>query len=155
MTPTPSWCASTRLDRPAIPGSRAAFFRSLAGNITSWKRETPHPTYPGQVTSKHQSSTEDEDAFSLQQLYQVIQDRRQNPTPARTRLPCWTPDCRRSPKKWARKPQRCWWRRWRRRIRRLVEEVADLAYHLLVLLAARGITPASITAELARRHKPQ
>ena len=36
---------------------------------------------------------------------------------------------------------------------RLVEEVADLAYHLLVLLAARGITPASITAELARRHR--
>ena len=35
---------------------------------------------------------------------------------------------------------------------RLVEEVADLTYHLLVLLAARGLRPADIEAELARRH---
>lgn len=37
--------------------------------------------------------------------------------------------------------------------RRLVEEVADLTYHTLVLLAARGITPAEILAELERRHR--
>ena len=36
---------------------------------------------------------------------------------------------------------------------RLTEEVADLAYHTLVLLAASGLTPADICAELARRHK--
>ncbi len=36
---------------------------------------------------------------------------------------------------------------------RLVEEVADLAYHTLVLLAVSGITPADIQAELAKRHK--
>ena len=36
---------------------------------------------------------------------------------------------------------------------RLVEEIADLAYHTLVLLAASGISPADIQAELARRHK--
>lgn len=36
---------------------------------------------------------------------------------------------------------------------RLVEEVADLAYHTLVLLAASNLTPADIQAELARRHK--
>jgi len=35
---------------------------------------------------------------------------------------------------------------------RLVEEVADLTYHVLVLLAFRGISPADIRAELARRH---
>lgn len=35
---------------------------------------------------------------------------------------------------------------------RLVEEIADLAYHLLVLMAARGITPDDVRAELARRH---
>ena len=39
--------------------------------------------------------------------------------------------------------------------KRLVEEVADLAYHTLVLLAARGLTPAAISAELDRRHKPR
>ena len=36
---------------------------------------------------------------------------------------------------------------------RLVEEIADLLYHLLVLLAASGLTPADIQAELAQRHK--
>jgi len=36
---------------------------------------------------------------------------------------------------------------------RLIEEVADLAYHVLVLLAARGITPAQILAELEKRHR--
>jgi phosphoribosyl-ATP pyrophosphohydrolase len=35
---------------------------------------------------------------------------------------------------------------------RLVEEVADLYYHTLVLLAARGLTLADVEAELRRRH---
>jgi phosphoribosyl-ATP pyrophosphohydrolase len=36
---------------------------------------------------------------------------------------------------------------------RLIEEVADLTYHTLVLLAARGLTPAEVAAELEKRHK--
>lgn len=36
---------------------------------------------------------------------------------------------------------------------RLVEETADLLYHLFVLLAARGLTLDDVRAELARRHK--
>ena len=36
---------------------------------------------------------------------------------------------------------------------RLVEEIADLTYHTLVLLAARGLTPADVSAELERRHR--
>ena len=36
---------------------------------------------------------------------------------------------------------------------RLIEEVADLTYHTLVLLAARNISLADIQAELERRHK--
>jgi phosphoribosyl-ATP pyrophosphohydrolase/phosphoribosyl-AMP cyclohydrolase len=35
---------------------------------------------------------------------------------------------------------------------KLVGETADLLYHLLVLLQARGIPPAAVAAELARRH---
>jgi phosphoribosyl-ATP pyrophosphohydrolase len=35
---------------------------------------------------------------------------------------------------------------------RLIEEVADLTYHTLVLLAARGLTPADVMTELERRH---
>lgn len=36
---------------------------------------------------------------------------------------------------------------------RLTEEIADLAYHVLVLMAAKGITPQDVQQELARRHK--
>lgn len=37
---------------------------------------------------------------------------------------------------------------------RLVAEVADLFYHCLVLLAARGLKWTEVEAELARRFKP-
>lgn len=36
---------------------------------------------------------------------------------------------------------------------RLIEEMADLTYHCLVLLAHAGLSPDDIAAELARRHK--
>ena len=36
---------------------------------------------------------------------------------------------------------------------RLIEEVADLTFHTLVLLSARGLTPAHILTELEKRHK--
>jgi phosphoribosyl-ATP pyrophosphohydrolase len=36
---------------------------------------------------------------------------------------------------------------------RLVEEIADLTYHVLVLMAAKGLSPQDVLDELARRHK--
>jgi len=36
---------------------------------------------------------------------------------------------------------------------RLIEEIADLIYHTLVLLSARGLTPADVVAELEKRHR--
>ncbi len=36
---------------------------------------------------------------------------------------------------------------------RLIEEIADLMYHLLVLMAARGLQPQAIQDELERRHR--
>jgi phosphoribosyl-ATP pyrophosphohydrolase len=36
---------------------------------------------------------------------------------------------------------------------RLVSEIADLLYHLLVLLAARGLSLADVEAELVRRRR--
>ncbi len=36
---------------------------------------------------------------------------------------------------------------------RLIEEVADLAYHTLVLLSARGLNPTQILTELEKRHR--
>ena len=36
---------------------------------------------------------------------------------------------------------------------RLIEEVADLTYHTLVLLSARGLTPVQVLTELEKRHR--
>ena len=36
---------------------------------------------------------------------------------------------------------------------RLIEESADLVYHLWVALAWRGVTPEQVMAELERRHR--
>ncbi len=38
---------------------------------------------------------------------------------------------------------------------RVIEEVADLYYHSLVLLASRGLSLADVEAELERRHRPK
>jgi len=38
---------------------------------------------------------------------------------------------------------------------RVISEVADLYYHTLVLLAARGLTLVEVEAELGRRHAPR
>ena len=37
--------------------------------------------------------------------------------------------------------------------KRLIEEVADLTYHTLVLLSARGLKPADVLSELEKRHR--
>lgn len=36
---------------------------------------------------------------------------------------------------------------------RLVEEIADLAYHVLVLMAEKGIAPEDVAAELEKRQR--
>jgi phosphoribosyl-ATP pyrophosphohydrolase len=36
---------------------------------------------------------------------------------------------------------------------RVISELADLAYHCLVLLAQRGLSPDDVAAELERRHR--
>jgi len=36
---------------------------------------------------------------------------------------------------------------------RLIEEVADLTFHTLVLLSARGLSSADVLSELEKRHK--
>jgi phosphoribosyl-ATP pyrophosphohydrolase len=37
--------------------------------------------------------------------------------------------------------------------KRLVEEIADLTYHVLVLMAAKSVTLEDLTGELEKRHK--
>lgn len=37
---------------------------------------------------------------------------------------------------------------------RVISELADLAYHCLVLLSSRNLTPDHVAAELEHRHRP-
>lgn len=37
---------------------------------------------------------------------------------------------------------------------RLIEEISDLFYHTLVLLASKGLTLGDVESELRKRHKP-
>jgi phosphoribosyl-ATP pyrophosphohydrolase len=36
---------------------------------------------------------------------------------------------------------------------RFIEEIADLTYHVLVLMAAKGVTPTDVAGELEKRHR--
>lgn len=95
-----------------------------------------------------------EEPFTLDALFQVIQDRRQNPTPGSYTASLFEAGIARISQKVGEEAAEVLVAALAQEDRRVVEEVADLAYHTLVLLAARGLTPSDITAELARRHKP-
>ena len=141
-------------------GQESCFYRSLPGDIPQ-PPDNAVPTLSPDAfplegereniqSSKHQAS---EDHFSLQQLYQVIQGRRQNPTPGSYTASLFDAGLPKIAQKVGEEAAEVLVAALAQEDQRLVEEAADLVYHLLVLLAARGIPPASITAELARRHK--
>ena len=140
-------------------GEQSCFFRSLPGDIPKSldNAETTLSPAPLSLADKEntQSSRQQtsEDRFTLQQLYQVIQDRRRNPIPGSYTASLLDAGLPKIAQKVGEEAAEVLVAALAQEDQRLVEEVADLAYHLLVLLAARNITPAGITAELARRHK--
>jgi phosphoribosyl-ATP pyrophosphohydrolase/phosphoribosyl-AMP cyclohydrolase len=124
-------------------GQESCFYRKLPGDSTQQTPPSPEPFPQGKAGK----------LFSLQQLFQVIQDRRQNPLPGSYTASLFDAGLPKIAQKVGEEATEVLVAALAEEDQRLVEEAADLAYHLLVLLAARGITPASITAELARRHK--
>ncbi len=118
-------------------GEQSCFYRSLAADI-------PQP-------SNRQAP---EGHFSLLQLYRVIQERRQHPASGSYTASLFDSGLAKIAQKVGEEAAEVLVAALAQEDRRLVEESADLAYHMLVLLAARGIDPAEVTAELARRHKP-
>ncbi len=124
-----------------------------------------HPAGPachtGQDSCFYRSLTDTEPAeagevhFSLQQLFQVIQDRRQNPVAGSYTASLLDAGLPKIAQKVGEEAAEVLVAALAQEDQRLVEEVADLAYHVLVLLAARDLAPSAITAELARRHRPQ
>jgi phosphoribosyl-AMP cyclohydrolase / phosphoribosyl-ATP pyrophosphohydrolase len=151
--------------QPAGPachtGEQSCFYRRLEGDIplSPGNVETALSPVPSPLSTESENSHSaggyqiSEDHFSLEQLYRVIQDRRRNPPPGSYTASLFAAGLPKIAQKVGEEAAEVLVAALAQDDQRLVEEVADLAYHLLVLLAARGIIPADVSTELARRHK--
>ena len=91
--------------------------------------------------------------MSVQWLFDVIQDRRENPSEGSYTSRLLTEGLPKMAQKVGEEATETVVAALAQDDQRLIEEVADLTYHTLVLLAARGLTPADVEAELEKRHK--
>jgi phosphoribosyl-ATP pyrophosphohydrolase len=91
--------------------------------------------------------------MSVQWLFDVIRDRQENPTEASYTSRLLMEGLPKIAQKVGEEASETMVAALAQDDQRLIEEVADLTYHTLVLLASRGLTPADVEAELEKRHK--
>lgn len=91
--------------------------------------------------------------MSLQWLFDVIEDRKNNPTEKSYTASLFAEGLPKIAQKVGEESAEVIVAALAQDNQRLIEEVADLTYHTLVLLSARGLAPAQVFAELERRHK--
>ena len=91
--------------------------------------------------------------MSIQWLFDVIEERKQNPREGSYTTSLFTEGLPRIAQKVGEEGTEVVVAALAQDDKRLIEEVADLTYHTLVLLSARGLTPAQVLAELEKRHK--
>ena len=91
--------------------------------------------------------------MSIQWLFDVIEDRKNNPTEKSYTASLFTEGLPKIAQKVGEESAEVIVAALAQDNQRLVEEMADLTYHTLVLLSARGLLPAQVFAELERRHK--
>ena len=91
--------------------------------------------------------------MTLTDLYQIICDRRDHPTPESYTARLLSKGEDEIVKKVGEEAVEVILAAKSQGNQRLVEEVADLTYHVLVLLASRGLTPGEVQDELERRHR--
>ena len=91
--------------------------------------------------------------MTIQWLFDVIQDRKQNPSEKSYTASLFNDGLPKIAQKVGEEGTEVVVAALAQNDQRLIEEVADLTYHVLVLLAARGLTPADVVAELEKRHK--
>ena len=91
--------------------------------------------------------------MSIQWLFDVIQSRKENPSEKSYTSSLFTEGLPKIAQKVGEEGTEVVVAALAQENQRLIEEVADLTYHTLVLLSARGLTPADIVAELEKRHK--
>lgn len=91
--------------------------------------------------------------MSIQWLFDVIQDRKKNPSEGSYTSSLFTEGLPKIAQKVGEEASEVIVAALAQEDQRLIEEVADLTYHTLVLLAARNISPVHVHVELERRHK--
>jgi len=94
-----------------------------------------------------------EKIMSIQWLFDVIEDRKNNPTEKSYTSSLFVEGLPKIAQKVGEEGTEVVVAALAQEDQRLIEEVADLTYHTLVLLSARGLTPAHILSELEKRHK--
>ena len=90
--------------------------------------------------------------MSIQWLFDVIEDRKNNPTEKSHTANLFAKGLPKIAQKVGEEGTEVVVAALAQDDQRLIEEVADLTYHTLVLLSARGLTPAQVIAELEKRH---
>ncbi len=90
--------------------------------------------------------------MSIQWLFDVIEDRKKNPSEGSYTSSLFAEGLPRIAQKVGEEGTEVVVAALSQDDQRLVEEVADLTYHTLVLLSARGLSPELVLAELKRRH---
>ena len=91
--------------------------------------------------------------MSIQWLFDVIEDRKNNPTEKSYTSSLFVEGLPKIAQKVGEEGTEVVVAALAQEDQRLIEEVADLTFHTLVLLSARGLTPAHIVTELEKRHK--
>ncbi len=91
--------------------------------------------------------------MNLSNLYQIIQDRKENPSPASYTTRLFTTGQDEICKKVGEEAIEVIIAAKGQGKQRLIEEVSDLTYHVLVLLAQNEISLHDIEEELEKRHK--
>ena len=91
--------------------------------------------------------------MSIQWLFDVIEDRKKNPSEKSYTTSLFNEGLPKIAQKVGEEGTEVVVAALAQEDQRLIEEVADLTYHTLVLLAARRLTPAHVMAELEKRHK--
>ena len=91
--------------------------------------------------------------MSVQWLFDVIQDRKESPSDGSYTSSLFAEGLPKIAQKVGEEASEVIVAALAQNDQRLIEEVADLTYHTLVLLAARDLSLADIQAELERRHK--
>ncbi len=91
--------------------------------------------------------------MSIQWLFDVIEDRRKNPSEKSYTTSLFNDGLPRIAQKVGEEGTEVVVAALSQEDMRLIEEVADLTYHTLVLLSARGLRPEQVFAELEKRHR--